>query len=896
MALFRITTKLTSLMIILLCVFATCVAQDFLPEKRIYLLDVTASMAGVEGNENVFDTVKAQLRNAISDMKEDPTTEIVVIPFAHQAFPALSGDCETMLQGLNELQTYRKNTNITAAWEAGLEQLDSTKLNYLFLLTDGSHNYDKDTTRLHNGLRSWNQIAEGKPYYAFYLMLTQKASKDKSIRAIAKEVNQMWNIESLNVNATFAKTSLNPKSVNVFDKSIIKIPVKCNHLDVIQNLDSLNVSIPENVYYTIDHAWIEPHPADSKSAMICVSIIEKRPKMEMAESLRLPFSISFDRERFPLLFFTPEVYDIIIKNRGKSTFSIDRSLFKEKQEIRGKFKEGFLGFLSNHPKLLTQSLDYYPFKWFVLDTLSYSTKLVMDFNEESRRFGTDISLGLIDRNNRPICIDIECNGVMSHNGQFKISLPQKAETGHQTYDVKFIIPPSMGDYEADARIVILDNSTIDEFDGMEVGTSECKIATFAIQQEIGYNWMLWLCWAVTLLLAVAVVLLLLYLLFLLFIHLMPSAPGMSAPGSQPEFSATKNAKANAPGAQVHGAYDNNAANITKEEAQRKKKRKDELKKRLNLSEKDLNFMLTVAAFQALNKVIYVEKPSLAEKQAQLNHVADVANNIVGVFNPDSILPASPSPKDILKGRYPKLENGKYSEEKTKWRWPYISLLDSQNSDEEQPDAMAYHRVFGLLFGTLNIITGTLTQSYASACATYRVAYPSEIECERDKIALLDVARKACNAIGEDPKRLSAAIATFIALKHYNNSGLKKWMPTILSWKYNEPKGSYYKAACSQLKDCDNQNTDVLLERLINVLAIAYHQRCVGKKANEKKQAYQKRLKTMIEHASVISDIACKTYVNGKDLLSDNPQKSILDKISDLVDSENSFVSVLDQYN
>lgn len=888
-------TRTFAFILSLLCAFSTCIAQDFLPEKRIYLLDVTASMAGVEGNENVFDTVKVQLRNAILDTKEDPTSEVVVIPFAHKAFPALSGDCEKMLQELKELPTYRKNTNITAAWEVGLEQLDSTKLNYLFLLTDGSHNFDKDTTRLHNGLRSWNQIADGKPYYAFYLMLTQKASKDQNIRAIANEVNQMWNIESLNVNATFAKTTLRPKTVNVFDRKIIKIPVMCNHLDIILNLDTLNVSIPENYFYAIDHAWIEPHPTDSRFAMVCASIIEKRPKIEMAESLRLPFSISFDRDRFPLVFFTPEVYDIIIKNKGKNTCTIDRSLFKEKQKISGKFKEGFLGFLSSRPKLLTRSLDYYPFKWFVPDTLSYSTSLAIDFNDECRRFGADVTLGLIDKHNRPVCIDIECNGNVSHNGQFKISLPPRSTDGHQKYDVKYIIPPSMGECDVEGSIVVLDSSTIDEVAGLEVGTADCKIATLTIQQEIGYNWMLWFCWIITLLLIVAVVALLLYALFLLLLHFTPSAPNLPNLGNQPNSKESNGSNANGLNNRAHGVRQDATGNVSEEEQRNKQKLKDELKKRLNLNEEDMKFMLIVAAFQTLNKVIYEEKPSLAEKQTKLNHVADVANNVVGTFNPVSILPPSPSPKEILKGKYPKFKDGKYEDDKTKWRWPYISFFDSPSSDTEQPDVMAYHRVFGLLFGTLNLITGTLTQSYASACATYRMTYPSEIEVERDKIAVMDVAHKACVAIGEEPKRLSAAIATYMALKYYNNSILKTWMPTILSWKYKEPNGSYYKNACRQLKDCDNQSEEVFLERLIKVLAIAYHQRCIGKHAKEKKQVYQKRLETMIEHASTLSDIALRTYVSGKDLVSNEPKESILDKISNLVDSKNCLVSVLDKY-
>ena len=81
--------------IALLVFFLLCEAgqaQSYLKEKRIYLLDVTASMVGegVVETPNIFNDVKEQLKNTLDNV-ESTHTEIVVVPFTDVVHNPING-------------------------------------------------------------------------------------------------------------------------------------------------------------------------------------------------------------------------------------------------------------------------------------------------------------------------------------------------------------------------------------------------------------------------------------------------------------------------------------------------------------------------------------------------------------------------------------------------------------------------------------------------------------------------------------------------------------------------------------------------------------------------------------------------------------------------------------
>jgi hypothetical protein len=160
-------------------------------ERRIYLWDVTLSMKGYGGAENIYDKVRDDLKKAINDL-HDETTEITVILFQHkildewQVNATVSGKKDI----LNKIDKYSNNdttrTNICQPLEYVLnKKIAEGKVNVLYLMTDGLHN-ESPKQDLINLLQKWcSRYAGNNDVFAFYVMLTE-AAVDTDISNIIK--------------------------------------------------------------------------------------------------------------------------------------------------------------------------------------------------------------------------------------------------------------------------------------------------------------------------------------------------------------------------------------------------------------------------------------------------------------------------------------------------------------------------------------------------------------------------------------------------------------------------------------------------------------------------------------------------------------------------------------
>lgn len=133
-------------------------AQNVLQEKRIYLIDVTASMEGkgTVQTPDIFNKVKAELKDAITSI-DNPTTEVVIIPFTNVPHEPVKGtirEKSILIEGIENLSIKKGDTNIADAWNSGLQEVDSTRINYIFLLTDGLHNCGPEKKILYERLRN----------------------------------------------------------------------------------------------------------------------------------------------------------------------------------------------------------------------------------------------------------------------------------------------------------------------------------------------------------------------------------------------------------------------------------------------------------------------------------------------------------------------------------------------------------------------------------------------------------------------------------------------------------------------------------------------------------------------------------------------------------------------
>lgn len=207
--------RVAKLSTLLLCLMVSHItySQSVQNEKRIYLLDVTASMIGKGAvyTPNIFDDVKQKLVNSINNV-EIPLTEVVIIPFTDKPHEPIRGRISnrgSLINEINKIDIKRGDTNITDAWIRGVQELDSLQTNYVFLLTDGLHNCGTEKEILYKNLKKWDTLSAGKYMYAFYVMLTPRA-KDMEIANIFENTNQMWLIESMDIDVS----NLNSQLIN----------------------------------------------------------------------------------------------------------------------------------------------------------------------------------------------------------------------------------------------------------------------------------------------------------------------------------------------------------------------------------------------------------------------------------------------------------------------------------------------------------------------------------------------------------------------------------------------------------------------------------------------------------------------------------------------------------
>ena len=296
-------------------------AQPPKQEKRIYIVDVTASMEGrgVGGTRKIFQTVKDNLVSTLHRI-DDRKTEVVIIPFTSHPFPEFTGriaEKDSLAQYINGLSIQNGDTNIADAWTNGVSCVDSTKINYIFLLTDGLHNCGPRTEELYNRLRAWEEQSQDKYMFAFYVMLTPDA-KEMEICRIVDETRNLWLIESMNIDASLISLP-NYIRKNVFDDKIISLHFETNNSNVDLSDIGVEISMDDNPYYRVANV--------EKSLMgdvFKVSVEEKVEKMHIPITDTVELNINHNRAEYPFVFFTPEQIKVLITHHESRPSKFER--------------------------------------------------------------------------------------------------------------------------------------------------------------------------------------------------------------------------------------------------------------------------------------------------------------------------------------------------------------------------------------------------------------------------------------------------------------------------------------------------------------------------------------------------------------------------------------------
>lgn len=307
-------TKIIYILIVF-CWCSNCLsAQIITNEKRIYIIDVTASMEG-KGNvdtPDVFGEIKQNLIATVGQI-QNQNTDITLITFSDKVHAIKNfsvRDTDSIINYISNLTIIKGDTNIVDAWKAGVGEIESDKINYLFLLTDGLHNTGPEKYMLYEVLKDWEVQAEEKYYFAFYVMLTEQAKTTDIANAI-QESSQIWMIESLDVNVTLLSVKKNLK-VNINSNKRCRIIFNNNRIKGIEETVNFKFKLEDNPFYRIKS--FKNHL--SKDSSIVFELEELKPLIEIPIEVNLQIELEREELNNPLLFFTPEKLNIKILNQG----------------------------------------------------------------------------------------------------------------------------------------------------------------------------------------------------------------------------------------------------------------------------------------------------------------------------------------------------------------------------------------------------------------------------------------------------------------------------------------------------------------------------------------------------------------------------------------------------
>lgn len=292
--------------------------SKFMDERRIYIVDLTRSMEGFNGSENIFNDVKNQLRQTVLSIA-DTSSEIIILPFTdkpHEMYINKISNKDSIINYIDNLQPKLGDTNILNAWEKGESLLDSTKINYMFLLTDGVHNVGEPIDSLYNSLNKWHTKTNGKYQFAFYVLLSENA-REKEICRIVESSKQMWLVPTMNIQTDFIIGNMN-LMVNIKNSSKVKLHLVCTNPEIFNHGFKFKISLTENQFYEIVNNTVT---LDSNGD-ITFEIRKLKRQKELPVTYKTKILIDYNREEYPFVYFTPEEYNISIDNVGTRIMNI----------------------------------------------------------------------------------------------------------------------------------------------------------------------------------------------------------------------------------------------------------------------------------------------------------------------------------------------------------------------------------------------------------------------------------------------------------------------------------------------------------------------------------------------------------------------------------------------
>ena len=259
------------------------VHAESIKERRVYYLDATYSMVKPS---KLWDPVRKDLARAINAI-EDETTEIYVVAFGGNMGEELitwhdyateSGK-KSIIEGFSDFEPKQNTmTYLYKPLEDFSSKVESNKVTYCFLMTDGVDEYTKDPNKFPNELKKWGKKYGDSNVYGFYVMLN-KAAYNPDIESIVENQEHLWKVETADVNINLIRLD-NHAVFNVRNDNSIEIPItgKSNNL-------SFSASLPTDSGLKVKNCTV-------KDGKLIVDIIVIGDKSTMPESSMHSLSVS----------------------------------------------------------------------------------------------------------------------------------------------------------------------------------------------------------------------------------------------------------------------------------------------------------------------------------------------------------------------------------------------------------------------------------------------------------------------------------------------------------------------------------------------------------------------------------------------------------------------------
>ncbi|MBN1184150.1 MAG: VWA domain-containing protein [Bacteroidales bacterium] len=326
------------IVILLLLLFTSNSAFSQIDKEvnRIFIWDVTQSMKGYGGTEDIWDEVKDKM---IESIKNIPTNDgnIIIIPFQEQIIKPIFNQ-RTSEAGKNNAIKFLNNfnnkdvtnTNICRAWDEAFDFIDADRKNYIFIYTDGlqtskSPGYEPEClSRLAD---KWCKMAsEYRDCYGVYIILKSSAGLPSNLENdICKSCPDHFTCsESADSIITVINIAhLNPEvHLNLREDNLEKT-LYFDYLHDLPDDFKYNVSVGDNACGLRVENSTSLQIARNKESLIRFALPSdiNMEEEEINDRTELRFEITKQIPGYHIV-FTPPIISIILKNRPERVITI----------------------------------------------------------------------------------------------------------------------------------------------------------------------------------------------------------------------------------------------------------------------------------------------------------------------------------------------------------------------------------------------------------------------------------------------------------------------------------------------------------------------------------------------------------------------------------------------